>query len=476
MGSKTSKPEERDRRVISGQNRVYSYPYSDPAARRNNSTRNNSTRNNSTRNNSTRNNSTRNNSTRNNSTRISNYVINNRIDEEFDDNMLDDYYYHHVTNNDFSTYNKKRKKLLKSQSLRNYHIIKLEDNDLELQDECPICLEDLKVKESIYLIPCCHYYHKKCLKEWVSNENICPSCRMVLGNHSQEDIDMSLFTRENKLLSVKKIRDKRIKNTELYDLNKEDLKYLLTELNINHTGVTNKKKLINLLIEYNNMDVTDKVFCLPNEVIDENTDKVFCLPNEVIDENAVVLTSSGESNKSNKKKNVIRKIRKISNISSSSEISESSESSESFESSRGSFESHESHESYGSSDISVSSHSSHSSNSTRSTHSSHSSNISGSSDISERHKNIHEIAVYSVNLSIDLAIERSVRNAQQKSISSRIETIEENDVVNFDTMQLSDIEIKAIRNMMKYNNTGNTGEYIEDDIDSQEEIILDEEN
>ena len=36
--------------------------------------------------------------------------------------------------------------------LKKYHIIKLENSDLFLQDGCPICLENLMIGDNIYLI------------------------------------------------------------------------------------------------------------------------------------------------------------------------------------------------------------------------------------------------------------------------------------------------------------------------------------
>ena len=51
------------------------------------------------------------------------------------------------------------------------------DNDIHIDDICSICLENLVVNQSnIIATNCKHYYHKKCIIEWLKIKDICPIC------------------------------------------------------------------------------------------------------------------------------------------------------------------------------------------------------------------------------------------------------------------------------------------------------------
>ena len=55
-----------------------------------------------------------------------------------------------------------------------------DDDELQpkLDYECPICFETLHdVKTNIQCIHCKNTYHKRCLNEWLRNQNSCPTCR-----------------------------------------------------------------------------------------------------------------------------------------------------------------------------------------------------------------------------------------------------------------------------------------------------------
>ena len=42
--------------------------------------------------------------------------------------------------------------------------------------ECPICLQNLKNKVVKYTV-CKHIFHKSCLNKWLEKKSSCPSCR-----------------------------------------------------------------------------------------------------------------------------------------------------------------------------------------------------------------------------------------------------------------------------------------------------------
>lgn len=43
---------------------------------------------------------------------------------------------------------------------------------------CPICLDTIDSEKDCLTLKCNHKYHKKCIKRWFKQKQICPYCRM----------------------------------------------------------------------------------------------------------------------------------------------------------------------------------------------------------------------------------------------------------------------------------------------------------
>ena len=43
--------------------------------------------------------------------------------------------------------------------------------------ECTICLDEYVIGDIICYIPCFHFFHYICLKEWTKKSNKCPLCK-----------------------------------------------------------------------------------------------------------------------------------------------------------------------------------------------------------------------------------------------------------------------------------------------------------
>ena len=48
------------------------------------------------------------------------------------------------------------------------------------QDTCGICLEEMKNTEDLHRVPCRHKFHRKCIGQWLHQNNRCPLCRVQL--------------------------------------------------------------------------------------------------------------------------------------------------------------------------------------------------------------------------------------------------------------------------------------------------------
>mmetsp|Transcript_27518 Transcript_27518/g.50227 ORF Transcript_27518/g.50227 Transcript_27518/m.50227 type:complete len:213 (-) Transcript_27518:29-667(-) len=44
-------------------------------------------------------------------------------------------------------------------------------------DDCAICLESFRLCEVVRRFPCTHFFHKKCVDQWLLQSAACPSCR-----------------------------------------------------------------------------------------------------------------------------------------------------------------------------------------------------------------------------------------------------------------------------------------------------------
>jgi hypothetical protein len=62
-------------------------------------------------------------------------------------------------------------------------IVKYENNYIYEIKECIICLNDIGINNDKFKLNCnCNnIYHYNCIKEWIDNNNGCPTCRAELG-------------------------------------------------------------------------------------------------------------------------------------------------------------------------------------------------------------------------------------------------------------------------------------------------------
>ena len=50
------------------------------------------------------------------------------------------------------------------------------------EDKCAICLVEFNQGDQVYFLPCMHYYHIECLRQWIKKQKICPLCKTEFNN------------------------------------------------------------------------------------------------------------------------------------------------------------------------------------------------------------------------------------------------------------------------------------------------------
>ncbi|KAI1129751.1 hypothetical protein F5Y10DRAFT_290588 [Nemania abortiva] len=56
-------------------------------------------------------------------------------------------------------------------------ISSLEKKTLDAKEDCPICIEEVRVGTKVSVLACGHWFHEECIAEWLRQSNTCPSCR-----------------------------------------------------------------------------------------------------------------------------------------------------------------------------------------------------------------------------------------------------------------------------------------------------------
>ncbi|KAK7373128.1 hypothetical protein VNO80_06526 [Phaseolus coccineus] len=54
---------------------------------------------------------------------------------------------------------------------------------------CPICMDDFKLCDQAYRLPCNHTYCSECILRWLNSSKTCPVCRLQLNGYSFDSIN-----------------------------------------------------------------------------------------------------------------------------------------------------------------------------------------------------------------------------------------------------------------------------------------------
>ncbi|KAG2182468.1 hypothetical protein INT43_007398 [Umbelopsis isabellina] len=62
--------------------------------------------------------------------------------------------------------------------------------DVDENQDCSVCKEDFGVAEQVLILPCQHFFHQDCIKQWLQVNGTCPICRHSLVGSSGEEMDV----------------------------------------------------------------------------------------------------------------------------------------------------------------------------------------------------------------------------------------------------------------------------------------------
>ena len=74
--------------------------------------------------------------------------------------------------------------------------------------KCTICQEEYNNKEKVIVLPCLHFFHTDCIKNWFSSKNTCPNCKFLLTKSNLYNQEGFEETPEESLRNISQIRRK----------------------------------------------------------------------------------------------------------------------------------------------------------------------------------------------------------------------------------------------------------------------------
>jgi hypothetical protein len=63
-------------------------------------------------------------------------------------------------------------------------------------DKCAVCLDDFVEGDKVPQLPCSHYFHDACVKEWLKSHHTCPTCRFDLPTEESASSNPDLESTE----------------------------------------------------------------------------------------------------------------------------------------------------------------------------------------------------------------------------------------------------------------------------------------
>lgn len=49
------------------------------------------------------------------------------------------------------------------------------------KNECIICMSSFQINEKVKIMPCTHFFHTDCIRQWFRENDSCPICKNVVN-------------------------------------------------------------------------------------------------------------------------------------------------------------------------------------------------------------------------------------------------------------------------------------------------------
>ncbi|KAM3586349.1 hypothetical protein VKS41_002869 [Umbelopsis sp. WA50703] len=63
--------------------------------------------------------------------------------------------------------------------------------DVDENQDCSVCKEEFGIAEQVLILPCQHFFHQDCIKQWLQVNGTCPICRHSLASSSSEEVEVA---------------------------------------------------------------------------------------------------------------------------------------------------------------------------------------------------------------------------------------------------------------------------------------------
>ena len=107
----------------------------------------------------------------------------NNDNDDNNNNFYENYNHIYINNNDNINQNNNFKINNDDNNMENIlEEIELSEKIIDKAEtkECPICLMDYYVGNKICYLPCFHFFHSNCIKDWIKKSKRCPLCNIEI--------------------------------------------------------------------------------------------------------------------------------------------------------------------------------------------------------------------------------------------------------------------------------------------------------
>lgn len=141
----------------------------------------------------------------------------------------------------------KPRRCASAEVVRRLPIVSISHADLNEMDgaTCSVCLTDFVTGEAAIRLPCGHFFHDSCIKEWLKASNQCAVCRWELAT------DDLAYEIERKALG----RRLRLRLSELRRRTVRELRFLAYNLNLKTDECIEKDHLVDCIVASGTVDI-----------------------------------------------------------------------------------------------------------------------------------------------------------------------------------------------------------------------------